>query len=56
MKGIRHFVFFLSECEVAFCGHATIAVMYNLIKLIPERARNPVARIRIYGERDSRAK
>jgi PhzF family phenazine biosynthesis protein len=24
--------FFSSECEVAFCGHATIAIMYDLIK------------------------
>jgi len=39
--------FFSSEREVAFCGHATIAVMYDLIKNDPERARNPVARIHI---------
>jgi len=24
--------FYSSECEVEFCGHATIAIMYNLIK------------------------
>lgn len=24
--------FFSSECEVAFCGHATVAIMYDLIK------------------------
>jgi PhzF family phenazine biosynthesis protein len=39
--------FFSSEREVAFCGHATIAVMYDLIKNDPERARNPVARIHV---------
>ena len=26
-----HLRFFSSECEVAFCGHATIAIMYDLI-------------------------
>jgi PhzF family phenazine biosynthesis protein len=41
--------FFSSEREVAFCGHATIAVMYDLIKNDPERARNPVARIHVQG-------
>jgi len=39
--------FFSSEREVAFCGHATIAVMYDLLKNDPERARNPVARIHV---------
>jgi PhzF family phenazine biosynthesis protein len=41
--------FFSSEREVAFCGHATIAVMYDLIKNDPERALNPIARIRVQG-------
>lgn len=27
-----HLRFFSSECEVAFCGHATIAIMYDLLK------------------------
>ncbi len=39
--------FFSSEREVAFCGHATIAVMYDLIKNDPVRARNPVTRIHV---------
>ena len=29
-------VYFSSECEVAFCGHGTIACMYNLIQDTPE--------------------
>jgi PhzF family phenazine biosynthesis protein len=41
--------FFSSEREVAFCGHGTIAVMYDLIKNDPERARNPVSRIHVQG-------
>ncbi|WP_346353039.1 PhzF family phenazine biosynthesis protein [Azotosporobacter soli] len=28
--------FYSSECEVAFCGHATIAIMYDLLKNSPE--------------------
>jgi PhzF family phenazine biosynthesis protein len=28
--------YFSSECEVAFCGHATIAIMYDLISSDPE--------------------
>ena len=27
-----HLRYFSSECEVAFCGHATIAIMYDLLK------------------------
>jgi len=27
-----HLRFYSSECEVAFCGHATIAIMYDLLK------------------------
>ena len=49
-EGYTALRFFSSECEVAFCGHATIAVMYDLIKNDPERARNPVARIRVQGK------
>ena len=29
-------VYYSSECEVDFCGHGTIACMYNLIKETPE--------------------
>jgi PhzF family phenazine biosynthesis protein len=39
--------FFSSECEVAFCGHGTIAVMYDLIKSDTNLLRNPIIRIRI---------
>jgi PhzF family phenazine biosynthesis protein len=42
--------FFSSECEVAFCGHGTIAAMYDLIKNDLILLRNPILRIRI-GER-----
>jgi PhzF family phenazine biosynthesis protein len=39
--------FFSSECEVAFCGHGTIAAMYDLIKNDIDLMRNPILRIRI---------
>jgi PhzF family phenazine biosynthesis protein len=39
--------FYSSECEVAFCGHGTIAAMYDLIKNDPGLMRNPILRIRI---------
>lgn len=41
--------FFSSECEVAFCGHGTIAAMYDLIKNNLTLLRDPVIRIRIGG-------
>jgi PhzF family phenazine biosynthesis protein len=31
LYGQYHLRFFSSECEVAFCGHATIAIMYDLL-------------------------
>ncbi|MDD1696629.1 MAG: PhzF family phenazine biosynthesis protein [Methanoregula sp.] len=43
--------FFSSEREVAFCGHCTIAVMYDLIKNDKFLARDPIVRIRV-KERD----
>ena len=39
--------FFSSECEVAFCGHGTIAAMYDLIRNDVDLLRNPILRIRI---------
>lgn len=30
-----HLIYYSSECEVDFCGHGTIACMYNLIKRTP---------------------
>jgi PhzF family phenazine biosynthesis protein len=45
-NGLR---FFSSECEVAFCGHATIAVMYDLIKNDEALARDPIVRIHVQG-------
>ena len=45
--GLINLRFFSCEREVAFCGHATIAVMYDLIKNDPELLRNPIIRIRI---------
>lgn len=39
--------FFSSECEVAFCGHGTIAAMYDLVKNDTDLLRNPILRIRI---------
>lgn len=48
ITGLR---FFSSECEVAFCGHCTIAAMYDLIKNNLTLLRDPVLRIRI-GDRE----
>jgi PhzF family phenazine biosynthesis protein len=39
--------FFSSECEVAFCGHGTIAAMYDLVRNDIDLMRNPILRIRI---------
>ena len=35
-QSIFHLIYYSSECEVDFCGHGTIACMYNLIKETPE--------------------
>jgi PhzF family phenazine biosynthesis protein len=45
--GVTTLRFFSSECEVAFCGHGTIAAMYDLIKNDITLMRNPIQRIRI---------
>ena len=42
--GLRYFS---AEREVAFCGHGTIAAMYDLIKNDPSLSRDPIARIHI---------
>ncbi|MCK9579576.1 MAG: PhzF family phenazine biosynthesis protein [Methanoregula sp.] len=42
--------FFSSECEVAFCGHGTVAAMNDLIKYDPDLLRNPIISIHI-GDR-----
>jgi PhzF family phenazine biosynthesis protein len=39
--------FFSAEREVAFCGHGTIAAMYDLIKNDPVLSRDPVTRIHV---------
>jgi PhzF family phenazine biosynthesis protein len=41
--------FFSAEREVAFCGHCTIAAMYDLIKNDGSRAWDPIARIHVQG-------
>lgn len=41
--------FFSAEREVAFCGHGTIAVMYDLIKNDPVLSRDPITRIHVGG-------
>jgi PhzF family phenazine biosynthesis protein len=41
--------FFSAEREVAFCGHCTIAVMYDLIKSDGTRAWDPITRIHVQG-------
>lgn len=43
--------FFSSKCEVAFCGHGTIAAMYDLIKNNLTLMRDPILSIRI-GDRE----
>lgn len=42
--------FFSAEREVAFCGHGTIAAMYDLIKNDPVLSRDPVTRIHTLGQ------
>ncbi len=38
-----HLTFYSSECEVDFCGHGTIACMYDLVASVPElRARDAI--------------
>jgi PhzF family phenazine biosynthesis protein len=44
--GLRYFS---AEREVAFCGHGTIAAMYDLIKNDSGLARDPIIRIRVGG-------
>jgi PhzF family phenazine biosynthesis protein len=39
--------YFSSECEVAFCGHATIAIMYDLLLNTPALRDTPEVRIRV---------
>ncbi len=39
--------FYSSECEVAFCGHATIAIMYDLISTNPELLDEPELKIKV---------
>ena len=48
-EGLTALRFFSSEREVAFCGHGTIAVMYDLIKNDAELARYPIVRIKVQG-------
>ncbi len=39
--------FFSSECEVAFCGHATIAILYDLLCSNPQSLDTPQVSIRV---------
>jgi PhzF family phenazine biosynthesis protein len=39
--------FFSSECEVAFCGHATIAIMYDLISTNPDLINEKELKIKV---------
>jgi len=50
-EGVTSLRFFSSEREVAFCGHGTIAAMYDLIVRDPIRIMDPIIPIRI-GERE----
>src|SRR5512137_3070780 len=51
MENITALRFFSSEREVAYCGHGTIAAMYDLIKNSLTLLRDPILRIRI-GDRE----
>jgi PhzF family phenazine biosynthesis protein len=42
-----HLRFYSSECEVAFCGHATIAILYDLITHDPELLAEPELSIQV---------
>jgi len=42
--------FFSAEREVAFCGHGTIAAMYDLIKNDPVLSVDPITRIHVGGQ------
>jgi PhzF family phenazine biosynthesis protein len=42
--------YFSAEREVAFCGHGTIAAMYDLMKNDPVLFRDPVTRIHVGGQ------
>ena len=48
-EGYTALRYFSPEREMAFCGHCTVAVMYDLIKNDPDLARNPIIRIHIEG-------
>jgi PhzF family phenazine biosynthesis protein len=39
--------YYSSECEVAFCGHATIAILYDLLRKTPELQNEPEVRIHV---------
>jgi PhzF family phenazine biosynthesis protein len=39
--------YFSSECEVDFCGHATIALMYDLIKNNKELSKESIVKIKV---------
>jgi PhzF family phenazine biosynthesis protein len=46
-EGYTALRYFSPEREMTFCGHCTVAVMYDLIKNDPDLARNPIIRIHI---------
>jgi PhzF family phenazine biosynthesis protein len=48
-EGYTSLRYFSPEREVVFCGHCTVAVMYDLIKNDPELARNPIIRVHVQG-------
>jgi PhzF family phenazine biosynthesis protein len=48
-EGYTALRYFSPEREMAFCGHCTVAVMYDLIKNDPDLARNPIIRIHVQG-------
>lgn len=43
--------YFSSECEVDFCGHGTIGIMYDVIRNRPDLLARDVIRIRVRDER-----
>jgi PhzF family phenazine biosynthesis protein len=45
--GFIHLRYFSAEREVAFCGHGTIAAMYDLIKTDPHLLVDPIIRVMV---------
>lgn len=47
-KDLIHLMYYSAECEVAFCGHATIAILYDLLnsKEIPDSPKKVLIQVK----------